>query len=310
MEAWARGSISLTDWESDKNKYGVNITGRPDEGADVIINKGNFDPTAAIDKSVIKGDHVFMPGPMIIDKKKDRLKLLEYVKQQVEKGDVKASCWPGFAFYGNTFPANMWNMFSREEQQAATKFSGFDGKIIYALDGQPLSRILTSGITVTDTGGEELPDWLSAIHGYVWEKIKAGEVEMRRIASGAEHVVAGFPGFLALLTPVGDSVLLLSYEHAKAAYVVKKGVKMEDGSETDWDTAIDHIMRTLRAEYQMARKEDPGIGQTAPRQPKLQLSDWLYSTGNGYRMRRDFNVERIKTIIDQGINYADALDTA
>jgi hypothetical protein len=102
-----------------------------------------------------------------------------------------------------------------------------------------------------------------------------------------------------------------------------------EGGTMPWDKALTATMRKLQGEYKRVRSAT-GRGKLArrfgdegeeafdrtltawSREPKLRLSDWLFESGNGIRMRRDFtaNKEAIREMLQAGVRFSDAVSWA
>jgi hypothetical protein len=338
LEALERGWISLGDWETDKEFYGRDKNKQPVGQMDVMLTPENSAVTDMVKNqlrsmSLVKGDRVLLPGPVIIPQRAHIDRLLRYAQERLDEGKpLRLSCWPGLALYNDTIPASMYDKLEADEKKEVDK-PGNDIKVIFAIDNAPLSDVLMAPQMVRpeDIGrisGEAIPEWLSGLRDFIDEMVRNKKLIARDIGmflKGKDYVIPGFEDYVSFESRDGDAVMLLSRQPAKAAYAFKKTLTLDDGTTMPWDKAITTMMKKFQGEYRRVKSTvgrgklsrkfgeegEERFGETLAdwsREPKLRLSDWLFKSGNGIRMRRDFtaNMDAIKNIVQNGVQFADA----
>ncbi len=360
--------LNLKDWETNQQRWGKDDQNRMVGSRELSLPYEDIEKTVAPGASISKTKNIFLPLHFAIPKEEAvevMKRILAYAKQN---GSVTVSTWPAYGVEGvSAYPAQVVKSLPADDRNLATQ-TGLGGAI-YAIDGQPLSRVMTmptpigsddekidevgkfhkwAGIT-TDAegniigGGEgrggrgaegPAPEWLVKLSSVIDGVIRSGEVKVELSR------MKGFQGEIIFSTPHGDSVLLLSRERSKAAYVFKKKMDL-DGVPTDYDVATSKKMTEFQTTYSRKPRGVKKTGETEPvpqdvegikaavkkakdqmkrageqsvgddkRQPRLMLRDWLKETDNGYALRRDVRAEDILRLLKSGINYVDGLRLA
>lgn len=314
VEDWlleAIGSISVpqTSLETD-NKF------RDAPPQDVQITDFKL---ARSGESISASKDIYLPDfALSADEYNDILAHIKYAND--EKGSITLTTLPGFSIGNGALPsaAAVLKNLPAEDRESSSQQEG--GGIVIALDGVPLSKLLEKPVPVTLTdvlgtmgkGGKKDdgsgPAWLTTLSAAIDERLKGKKVDFNTLTR-----TPGFMGDLVISTREGDSVLIVSKGTARAAYIMKKKYAYPDGNTTDWDVALNTLMTEFATKFRResrprrtSKENIPAPNLETVRYPKLRLRDNLKETGNGYALRRDYHVDDIVDIVDDGVNYVSA----
>ena len=310
LEAIGSISIPLTSLETDKK-----FQDAPPQDVQITDFK-----LARPGESISASKDIYLPDFAFKDEDEYKA-VLAHIKYAIdEKGSVSLTTLPGFSVGDGTLPsaAAVVQHLSAEQRTFASQQEG--GGIVIALDGVPLSKLLEKPVPVTladvlgtmGKGGKKDdgsgPAWLTTLSAAIDERLKGKKVDFNTLSR-----TPGFIGDLVISTREGDSVLIVSKGAARAAYVMKKKYTYPDGSTTDWDVALNTLMSEFATKFRResrprrtSKENIPAPNLETVRYPKLRLRDNLKETGNGYALRRDYHVDDIVDIVDDGVNYASA----
>lgn len=336
LEAVLTEGVSLQDWETNA-RWGADENGKNAGPQEVTLEANDFVNMASPGVSISRSGYLFLPSGFAMSRS-DGSKILKHISASIRmNGKVTFGTYPGYGVETDSFqaayPALMFKHFTHEEKVAAEDQVG-RGRIIFSMDGQPLSELLTMSAPreVADAPDEsrsildiflnpggrpkpeggEIPEWLHELLGAVDQATKAGSVTQSLAKA------RGFEYNLVLTSPESDSVLVLSRDMARAAYIFKKQMYMEKGGEgpqpSDWDAVVNNKMKEFTLAYKRRPRGTKGENIPAPNlsdapQPKLALRYWMAATENkwsvqqGYALRRDFNSNNIVQLMANGINY-------
>lgn len=353
--------LDLKDWETNQQRWGKDDQDRMIGSKDFALPYEDIEKTVVPGASISKTKNIFLPLPFSIPKEEAveiMRRILAFAKQN---GSVTVSTWPAYGVEGTSaYPAQVVKKLPADDRSVAQQV-GLGGAI-YAIDGHPISRVMTmpmpigtddeklsarskidiwANVTTDESGniisaggrgrGDEgpPPDWLIKLISAIDSVIRSGEVKVELSR------MKGFQREIIFSTDHGDSVLVLSKERSKAAYLFRKKMDL-NGTPTDYDVAVSQMMTEFQRSYKRRPRGVKRTGETDPvpqnpneiiaaarraqdqlrrageqqdagptRQPKLLLRDWLKKTNNGYALRRDFRAEDILKLLSGGINYED-----
>lgn len=306
--------IKLNDFENNPN-FKVDHTGALTEPKQVQLTPTDFVNLANPGSSISRSGYYFLPMKFAMSTI-DGAAIIAHINALLQQGQaVTLTGTPGFGIdegeWQGAYPARFYKTFGFEAKQMVEDQLG-RGLVITAINGEPLSRWLARPAPIAPTSGGsiwgkgEIPEWLEDVAVIVDDAVRNGKVNAERSR------IEGFEGDLVLSTPQGDSVLVISKDPAKAAYVLRKKI---DG--TDWDVWITAKMKELYAKYRRkpagTKKENiPAPNLNDKRRPKLSLRDLLTGVDGGYALRRAIGFKQdqhmrdeLKKLIGSGINYAD-----
>ncbi|MEM3000591.1 MAG: hypothetical protein QXU32_00820 [Nitrososphaerales archaeon] len=329
LEAVFHG-LSLHDWETNP-RWGTDETGKHVGASKFVLAASDFVATSAPGHSISKSDYLFLPTGLVISNS-DGVRLLKHIAYLIKNdGKVVFDVYPGFGLetdiHKGAMPAIIYKHMTHEEQQLVDDQVG-RGKIIFAMNGEPLSywlgidppKTISDGDTPLDvfvanaTKSDESREWLSDFIKIVEKATDDGKVTQN------VSKVRGFEYNLVLSSKGGDSVLVISHNIAKAAYIFKKQMWIESDQgpvSSDWDVVVDTKMREFIARYRRRPRGTKGEDIPAPNltdavQPRLALRYWMEETERrwgvqqGFALRRDYHLKNIADLIDSGINYSTA----
>lgn len=280
--------VNLKDWETNQQRWGKDDKNRMIGSKDFTLTYEDLEKTVVPGQSVSKTKNIFLPLPFAIPKEEAvevMQRLLAYAKQN---GSVTVSTWPAYGVEGtSTYPAQTINALPADERTVAQQVG--IGGCIYAVDGNPLSRVMTmplpigsheeklteiakfhkwAGITTDETGditggdprhdpNGPVPEWLLKLSKLIDDTIRAGEVKVELSR------VTGFEGEIIFSTNHGDSVLLLSKERSKGGYVFRKKMVV-NGTPADYDAAVSRMMKEFQASYKRRPRGVKNTGEGMP----------------------------------------------
>jgi len=303
--------IKLNDFETSPN-FRVDHTGTPTEPKQVPLTAADFVNLNSPGSSISRSGYLFLPMKFAMSPM-DGAAIVSHLAALLQNGDVTITGFPGFGIdegeWQGAYPARFYKTFGFEAKQMVEDQLG-KGLIIAAINGEPLSRWLSKPAPIEAGAGVwgkgEIPDWLGDLAVIVDEALRNNKVNAERSR------IEGFEGDLVLSSHQGDSILLISKDPAKAAYILRKKI-----AGTDWDVWITAKMKELYSKYRRktagTKKEDlPAPKLDDKRRPKLSLRDLLAEVDGGYALRRAIGFkqdqrmrEELKKLIDNGVNYAD-----
>ena len=313
------GYIKLGDWESNPN-FHVNHLNAVIGPKQIELMPQDFVSTTNPGSSLSKSGYLFLPMNFALERA-DGMKMVGHIADQLKQaGKVTLTALPGFGIeddeWQGAYPARFYKTFGAEAKQRVEDQLN-TGYIITAINGEPLSRWIAKPSSIDmDTSapgsaaksfwGGKIPDWLGDIATEIDDAVRTGRVNVERSRT------TGFEGDLVLSTNRGDSVLIISKDPARAAYIIKKKIQGND-----WDVWLNTNMKELYSKYRRkpagTKKEDmPNVNLKDKRKPKLSLRDMLMSAEGGYALRRAVGFKQdqqlrneIKQLINNGVNYAD-----
>lgn len=311
----------LSDLESN-SKYHKDEKG-VDTHKDIELQASDFVYTVAPGSSISKSGNLFIPMPFAMNAE-DGKHIVRYINNLLQTNQsVKLSVVPGYGIDSeNVYPASVIHVLPHEEKALIADQLG-NGFIIVGVNGDKLSSIISKPLpanysTENELGSKDsgkprdewhVPEWLDSLRKMIDEMVATGKLKVEKAR------MHGFTGELIFSTPTGDAVLITDTVMSKAAYVVKKKVLVPQSVEgesakvaLDYDVYINELMEKFIAKYRRkaaGTKKDtfnkPNL--ETKRHPRLSLRDELIKHDNGFALRRDFNLDVIKQMFDNGINY-------
>lgn len=303
--------IKLSDFETNPS-WRVDHTGAPTDPKQVTLTPSDFVNITTPGASISRSGYIFLPMKFAMTPM-DGAVVMSHLNSLLQKGDVTITGYPGFGIeegeWQGAYAARFYKTFAHEPKLMVEDQLG-RGLVVAAINGEPLSRwvVKPAPIAVGEKpwGPGEIPDWLGDLAVVVDEAIRDKKVNAERSR------IEGFEGDLVLSTPQGDSILLISKDPAKAAYILRKKI-----AGTDWDSWVTAKMKELYSKFRRkpagSKKEDlPAPNLKDKRRPKLSLRDILTEVDGGYALRRAIGHgqdqhmrDELKRLVDNGINYAD-----
>jgi hypothetical protein len=304
--------IKLNDFETSPN-FRVDHTGIHTEPKQVSLAATDFVSLINPGSSISRSGYLFLPMKFAMSPI-DGATVIAHISALVRSGEVTVTGYPGFGIddgeWQGAYPARFYKTFGFEAKQQVEDQLG-TGLVIAAINGEPLSRWLTRPAHITATNGSiwgkgEVPEWLEDVAVVVDEAVRNGKVNAERSR------IEGFEGDLVLSSSQGDSILLISKDPAKAAYILRKKI-----AGTDWDVWITTKMKELYSKYRrkpIGTKKENALAPNldTKRRPKLSLRDILIEVDGGYALRRAIGFrqnqqmrDELKKLINNGVNYAD-----
>jgi hypothetical protein len=313
----SEGIVRLHDWETDP-KFKYDHEGNPAEYKEATITAEDFVNNARPGQSISKSQYIFTPVDFALTPG-DGAKMVAHIAALIKQnGSVTVTTLPGFGIEEDRAYAARWYKTFTHEAKTLVQSQLGQGLVLTAINGESLSRWLVkpSPFDTSDPEtvskhwkGGKVPDWLADLASEIDEAVQAGRVNVERITK-----IEGFNGDLALSTPKGDAVLLVSKDPSRAAYIVRKKI-----DNTDWDMWMYNKMKELYQTYRRkpagTKKEDlPNLNLKDKRQPKLSARDELSKLGAGYALRRAIGHkspqgsnqqmrEEMKLLINNGVNF-------
>lgn len=282
--------LNLKDWETNQQRWGKDDQNRVVGSRDITLVYDDIEKTVVPGASISKSKNIFLPLPFAIPKEEAAEVMRRVLAFAKKNGQVTVSTWPAYGIEGSSaYPAQVVKSLPADDRTIAMQ-TGIGGAI-YAIDGQPISRVMTMPMPIgaegeeltefakfakwanitTDETGEIIgsgrpggrgddgppPEWLVKLAAVIDNVIKAGEVKVELSR------VKGFEGEIIFSTPHGDSVLLLSKARSKAAYIFRKKMNL-DGSQVDYDVAASKKMQEFQSSY---KRKPRGVKKTGESEP-------------------------------------------
>lgn len=282
--------LNLKDWETNQQRWGKDDQDRFIGSKDVVLPYEDVEKTVVPGASISKSKNIFLPLHFAIPKEEATEIMRRILAFSKQKGSVTVSVWPAYGVEGmSAYPAQVVKALPADERTMAQQ-TGLGGAI-WAIDGQPISRMMTmpmpigaegeklterdkfltwAGISdpeLGDVGGQggqwgkdqggPPPEWLMKLAKVIDEVIRSGEVKVE------SSRMKGFQGEIIFSTPHGDSVLLLSKERSRAGYVFKKKMDL-DGVPADYDVTVSKKMQEFQTSYSRKPRGVKRTGETEP----------------------------------------------
>jgi hypothetical protein len=314
--------VDIDVLESD-SKYHVDEN-NINKHTNIKLDKSDFVLFTNPGTSISRSRYIFSPMPFSLNLN-DGAYIVKYIKEKLETQEsVDLEVIPGYGVDGeNIYPANTIKVLTHEERVLIQDQLG-KGHIIIGIDGQKISSILKDRVVAqtpeTDREPRDrrrrewvLPKWLESLNSIVSEMKTSGNLRID------PSRIKGFEYEWVYSTNNGDAVMLLGEGTDRAAYIVKKKVVVEPTKKTDeqgsgnmivmdYDAYMNDRMVRFTQTYNRRQagttKDDiPMPNLEIRRVPKLAMRDELEKFDNGFALRRDFRVEDIRRILENGINY-------
>jgi hypothetical protein len=329
-----KAAIDIEDYEKG-GRWETDEQGNQVGSRDVTITATDFENISSPGSSLLRRGYVFLPMPFSLNKAEGR-HILRHISGRIfatePPSEVTVSVYPGYGVTGyGAYPAlhlSEKGLPPGHEHRGQVEDQLGQGGVVYAVDGNMISDLLrepppptaqqarrdplelfTTGPGEKDEPGdvafEDLPPWLQRLHKMLDGAIESGQVEAKVSST------SGFGWDLVLWTKEGDSVLVISKQKGRGAYIFKKKMALErrGGAQAealaDWDVVVGRIIKRFR-------RENKGKPREEKTQPRLGLRRWLQQTEanwgiqQGFMLRRDFHEQNLADIIKGGINYENA----